>query len=250
MTRPAPCPAVPAATLKDFLDDGFRLPALLRAGAVPDDPDRFAERVDAFLADYDQRCAQAGKQPAAARDAKYAFCALLDEAILASGPPLREAWARAPLQLRLFDDHLAGEGFFRRLEGLRPDPRGNREPLAVFHACLLHGFQGRHRLDGAGEQLRWLTRALGEELLQAAGGRCAFAPRWRHRAPARPRWTAPGPALCGAALAASALGLYLACALSLRARAAELAGPGPRSGSGPESAGDSRQAVRIGQERP
>lgn len=223
MTRPAPCPPAPPSTLKDFLEDGFLLQALLRAGAFPDDPDRFAERVDAFLAEYDRRCALAAKPQAAAQDAKYAFCALLDEALLASGASLREAWARAPLQLRLFDDHLAGESFFRRLEALRRDPRTHLEALAVYHACLLHGFQGRHRLEGDGEELRWLTRGLGEELLQAAGGRTGFAPRWRSQARAGSRLAGPRPALFWAGLAAAALGLYLACALALRAQAADLA---------------------------
>jgi type VI secretion system protein ImpK len=225
---PAPAEALPTtAPLEQLLGDGFLLLAHLRdlppGTPLAEDPARLPQRVDAWLAAFERRALDAGHAPDQVQDAKYAFCALMDEAVLAADLPLRAAWEPEPLQLRHFGEHLAGEGFFRRLEALRRDPAA--PALGVYHACLLQGFQGRYRLEGT-EQLHYLTLRLGHELAHVRGGPAPFAPRWRPAPPGPGRHRRrPSLGTLGAALGVAALALFLAYALLLRAQASALAAP-------------------------
>ncbi len=57
------------------------------------------------------------------QDAKYAYCALLDETIVTQQDAqffeLQNSWLISPLQLSLFGSQLAGYRFFEILEELR-----------------------------------------------------------------------------------------------------------------------------------
>lgn len=102
----------------------------------------------------------------AIENAKYAFCAAMDEIILASSFSIRPLWERNPLQLRLFGEHLAGENFFDKLETMRIDPVANVEVLEVFYTVLLLGFQGKYLIEGT-EKLDYLISRLGQEIKDA-----------------------------------------------------------------------------------
>lgn len=173
-------PATPAFTksLQELLEDGVYLLFLLRNGNAPNSLVEFNKRIDQFLAQFEGNARNLGKAAAAISDAKYAFCALMDEIVLSSDFPIREDWERAPLQLRLFGEHLAGERFFDKLETLRLDPVANLEVLEVFYTCLLLGFQGKYLLEGS-EKLNYLISRLGQEIAHARGGRAEFAPNWK-----------------------------------------------------------------------
>lgn len=159
----------PGATpLIELLDDGFHLLALLRQRARPRHYDSFVDRVLALLRDFERNALAAGKAPPEIEQARYAFCAALDEVVLSSDFPLRAEWERQPLQLRLFGEHLAGEGFFERLAALRLAPHENIECLEVFHACLLLGFRGKYLLDDS-DRIRYLQRTLAQELQRVRG---------------------------------------------------------------------------------
>ena len=138
----------------------------------------FNRRVDGFLSGFEKNARNFGKSPESIHDAKYAFCALMDEIVLSSGFSIRDDWERAPLQLRLFGEHLAGEGFFDKLETLRLTPEKNVETLEVFYTCLILGFQGRYLLEGT-EKLSYLIARLGQEIAHARGGMPEFAPHWK-----------------------------------------------------------------------
>ncbi|HSC80420.1 MAG TPA: type IVB secretion system protein IcmH/DotU [Chitinolyticbacter sp.] len=169
-------PTAPA--LRDLLEDGVYLLFLLRDGNAPNSSAEFNRRVDQFLVHYDKTARNFGKAGDQIEQGKYAFCALMDEIVLSSEFPLRDEWERMPLQLRLFGEHLAGEGFFDRLEMLRMDPGKNVEALEVFHTCLLLGFQGKYLLEGT-EKLGYLTHRVGQEIQQVRGGKAEFAPNWK-----------------------------------------------------------------------
>jgi type VI secretion system protein ImpK len=217
--------AAPAPSLAALLAEGFHLLCLVRAGWRPTDPAALAQGVDRMLAGFEGRAAALGKPAPAVLEAKYAFCALADELIQgaqgaqSADPAQGVAWSHAPLQHRHFGEHLAGEGFFRRLERerarLRQDPGGGTEALEVFLACLLLGFRGRY-LPEEEDRLRLLVRALGEELDQARGGRPPFAPQWLPVRPAANPAPVPRPAsvyLLAAGLAAATLALVYRVAL-------------------------------------
>jgi len=110
-------------------------------------------------------------------DAKYAFCAAVDEAILSSQFSIRDEWERQPLQLLLFGVHLAGEQYFDKLEELRRLGAPRVQALEIFYHCLLHGFRGKYLLEGP-EKLNYLIARVGDEVAYHKGKRAGFAPNW------------------------------------------------------------------------
>jgi type VI secretion system protein ImpK len=171
--------AQPAApSLRDLLEDGIYLLFLLRSGSAPNSAGEFNRRVDLFLAQFERNARNFGKPAQAVYHAKYAFCALMDEIVLSSDFAIREEWERAPLQLRLFGEHLAGEAFFDKLETLRLNPEANIEALEVCYVCLLLGFQGKYLLEGE-EKLGYLIQRIGQEITHVRGGKASFAPHWK-----------------------------------------------------------------------
>lgn len=198
-----------SCSLAERLYDGFYLLFLLRSGHPPRDAEYFRDQVRALLDEFDHAARRDGHEAIDVLDARYAFCATLDETILASAFPLREAWARRPLQLTMFGEQLAGEGFFERLEAARSDGSRRLPALEVFHLCLLLGFKGRYLLEGQA-QLDYLTARLGEQVAHFKGDRAPFAPHWAapdrlaHRlARVLPMW------VLAAVLALGAAGAYL-----------------------------------------
>ncbi|MGE5386153.1 MAG: type IVB secretion system protein IcmH/DotU [Betaproteobacteria bacterium] len=181
-----PMPATPVATpgmaftrsLAELLEDGIYLLFLLRSGNPPKSLTEFNRRVDQFLAQFESNARNLNKPPAAISEAKYAFCALMDEIVLSSDFGIRDDWERAPLQLRIFGEHLAGERFFDKLETLRLDPVTNLEALEVFYTCLILGFQGKYLLEGT-EKLNYLVSRIGQEIAHARGGKPEFSPNWK-----------------------------------------------------------------------
>lgn len=162
-------------TLRELMEEGIYLLFLLRNGQAPRSSEEFHRRVGSFFTQFETNARNLEKPSVAIEDAKYAFCAMMDEIILASDFPIRTEWERNPLQLRLFGEHLAGENFFDKLEKLRIDPVANVEVLEVFYTVLLLGFQGKYLIEGA-EKLDYLINRLGQEITHARGGRNAFAP--------------------------------------------------------------------------
>lgn len=75
-------------------------------------------------------------------DVVYALAAYADEAMIAR-PGTREAWLPRLLQLSLFGENSAGDGFFVRLDGVRRDASRARV-LVVYYVVLALGFRGRY----------------------------------------------------------------------------------------------------------
>jgi type VI secretion system protein ImpK len=173
-SRPAP---EPAQSLVDLLYDGFYMVFLLKNRKAPTDPERFTTQIQKFLGEFERRAQRQNDAPEDIFDAKYAFCAMVDEAILGSRLSIRDQWERRPLQLTLFGDQLAGEHFFDKLEAARNGGARRLPALEVFHMCLLLGFQGKYLLEGP-EKLTYLTAQLGEQIAHIKGRKNAFAPHW------------------------------------------------------------------------
>lgn len=167
-----------AETLADLLYEGFYLSYLLRNGWVPSTASSFVDRVIRFLDDFERRATRNDFAAADIYDAKYAFCATIDEAVLSAPSAIRDEWERQPLQLTLFGDQLAGEHFFDKLEEARQGGHNRLPALEVFHLCLLLGFKGKYLLEGP-EKLAYFTRQLGEQIAHLKGTRAAFAPHWQ-----------------------------------------------------------------------
>lgn len=166
-----------ARGLLDLLYDGFYMVFLLRNRYTPSEPDAFRGRIKEFLGTFERGAKRLDASSDDVYLAKFAFCALIDEVVLMSGPRLRDVWERRPLQLEFFGEQLAGERFFEHLETLREGGAARVQVLEVFHMCLLVGFQGRYILEGS-EKLNYLTGRLGDEIAGLRGKRAAFAPHW------------------------------------------------------------------------
>ncbi|HJV50500.1 MAG TPA: type IVB secretion system protein IcmH/DotU [Noviherbaspirillum sp.] len=171
-------PDTPSRSLVDLLHDGFYLLLLLKNRHTPNDAEQFTAQVCRLLDSFERN---ARVQDVSADDiyaAKYAFCAALDEAILSSNMAIRDVWERAPLQLTLFGEQLAGENFFVKLEEARHRGQVSLQTLEVFYMCLLTGFQGRYMLESK-EKLNYLIATLDKEIAHLKGKRAQFAPHWK-----------------------------------------------------------------------
>ena len=99
-------------------------------------------------------------------DMAYAVVALADEFALHKGGAIRDFWMQRPLQLHYFNENLAGEGFFHRLNAVMNDP--NRvDILRVYYVCLLLGFQGQYAIRGGELELDTIIRRVKEALRNA-----------------------------------------------------------------------------------
>src|SRR5690606_1111580 len=150
---------------------------LLKRARLPADGTAFIDAIQEFLDDVERGANRLGIATEDVYAARYAYCAAVDEAILAQPSPLRDAWELNPLQLRLFGEHLAGEHFFDRLDELRAQGAPRLPSLEVYHYCLLLGFEGKYRLEGP-EKLGYLTARLGDEIVYLKGKRTGLAPHW------------------------------------------------------------------------
>ncbi len=82
------------------------------------------------------------------QNTKYAIAAFIDELVMRSKWQHRHQWMSQPLQLQFFGEHLAGEGFFKRLDTLRQTSPQNIDVLEVYYVCLQLGFEGMYCAQG------------------------------------------------------------------------------------------------------
>ncbi|MDR2853132.1 MAG: type IVB secretion system protein IcmH/DotU [Burkholderiaceae bacterium] len=166
------------ASLLDLLYDGFVMLFLLRKKQQPANTEPFLGSIRNYLAEFERNAKKLGASAEDIYDAKYAFCAAIDESVLATPEfTIHSEWERRPLQLTMFGDHLAGEIFFDKLERLRAQGAARVQALEVYYMCLLLGFQGKYILDGQ-EKLSYLIARLGDEIANIKGKRAPLAPHW------------------------------------------------------------------------
>jgi type VI secretion system protein ImpK len=73
--------------------------------------------------------------------ARFAVCAWVDEALLASPWNVRDQWLREQLQHTYYNTTEAGKKFFERLQSLGAHQRDIRE---IYYLCLALGFTGQY----------------------------------------------------------------------------------------------------------
>lgn len=92
------------------------------------------------------RLEEVGLPPEDVTDAYYALVAYVDEVMQADQGPLKDFWQAHLLQLELFGETRAGEGFYDRLARAREERR--LSVLRVYYLCLLFGFHGIYAQHG------------------------------------------------------------------------------------------------------
>jgi type VI secretion system protein ImpK len=89
---------------------------------------------------------EVGLPPEDVTDAYYALVAFVDEVMQADQGPLKDFWQAHLLQLELFGETRAGEGFYDRLTSAQEERRVS--VLRVYYLCLLFGFHGIYAHHG------------------------------------------------------------------------------------------------------
>lgn len=168
-------------TLAGAFTPVFSLVLQIRASHDLGDPTALRQRVEALLSESARAAQKAGVNDADIREAEFCLIAFLDEAILGSSWPGRDAWSAEPLQLTHYDRYDAGERFFDRLKTLLEEGGTRTAVLEVYYLCLALGFKGRYAIQGR-EVLRRLVDDLHDRLGRTPAGRVGeLAPRGRSR---------------------------------------------------------------------
>jgi type VI secretion system protein ImpK len=126
-------------------------------------PDMIHGRLVGFVESMRERAREQGMQQRDADDVAYAIAALADEIAMGKPEPIRGYWMGRPLQLHFFNETLAGEGFFTKLQELRRDPRRS-DVLRAYYQCLLFGFVGKYGNRGGDLELMRLIDSLRPEV--------------------------------------------------------------------------------------
>ncbi len=170
---------VNTANLVDLLHDGFYIVFLLKNQYVPSSAESFRDKILNLLNRFESQAKKLQFSHDDIQDAKYAFCALLDETIVTQQDArffdLQNHWMMCPLQLSLFGSQLAGYRFFEKLDEIRAKGKERLAALEVYHYCMLLGFHGKYRIESI-ENLNVLASRVGDEIDYLKGKKASFSP--------------------------------------------------------------------------
>jgi type VI secretion system protein ImpK len=137
------------------------------------DSESFRAQMRRSLQSAMQEARSLGYSSDTAQTAVFATVAYLDESVLSLQSPVFAEWPRRLLQEELFGATLAGEAFFRNLQGLlsAQDSPETADALELHCLCLQMGYRGRYALGDAGE-LHQLLRMAREKIDRTRGAMC------------------------------------------------------------------------------
>jgi type VI secretion system protein ImpK len=182
------------------------------------DPAGLRARIREQIESFERGARAAGIAEDRVLAARYALCALLDDA--ASATPWGRDWATQGLLGELHGEASGAEKFFTLLDSMTGDPGKHLELLEFFYVCLALGFEGRYRGGEGGRQALAQTRTKLHELLAQQRGQSPGELSGRWQGAAVPARRVPGALALWAAAAGCALALaaiYLGASLSLGA---------------------------------
>lgn len=157
--------------LVDLSGDLVRLALHLGKDAAGLDAGALGERFDALFRDFEDRAHRANIHLAMVQLAKYALVAFVDQQVLTSELPVKEAWLEQPLQMRYFDQSTAGEDFYNKLDELRQGNEAGRiDAMEIFYLCMALGFTGKFSDSRGMEQRKILMDRIAREILEARPG--------------------------------------------------------------------------------
>ena len=133
-----------------------------QAGAMPE---LIYQQFSTYVEQAARSATRMGFTQTDADDIRFALVALTDETVLQKGGPLRDYWLPRPLQLRYFNENVAGEAFFSRLDNIRKDP-ARSDVLRVYYLCLLFGFRGQYAVRGGGADLSEIIERVRDDLVR------------------------------------------------------------------------------------
>ena len=217
-----------ASDLISLAAPAFELVLKVQAGIIKPSND-LRQLVDRLLAEMEQRGASLRYSERQVKAVKFALVAFVDETLLSNDFPSREAWEKFPLQLQYFDEHLAGDTFFTRLDALLKHVETEADVVEVYYLCLLLGFNGKYRIGEKG-QLADIIRKTADQLRRV--GRLSeneLSVHWLatdqpepRRDPGIPIWAKIGAAACLALVLFFYLVLHLLLSNEIKAAQEQL----------------------------
>lgn len=126
-------------------------------------PEVLHGRMRSFVDGAMRRATDFGMPQHDVQDIGYVLVGLIDEVVVAKGGELRDFWLPRLLQLQYFNENVAGEGVFERLQSLIHDP-ARIEVLKIYYLVLLYGFQGKYRVRGGEMELADVTDRVADTL--------------------------------------------------------------------------------------
>ena len=150
-------------TINQITSECFNALCQLRELDGATSPELIHNQLGKFIEGLRERALNQGMAQRDADDIAYAIVAFADEIAMGKPEPMRGYWMTRPLQLQLFNETLAGEGFFQRLQELRRDPR-RADVVRIYYQCLLLGFQGKYSMRGGEIELLRVVDALRPEV--------------------------------------------------------------------------------------
>ena len=126
---------------------GWLMVSQLRCGQQIENGDALYRRAAGWVKTAREALTEAGFSEASRDHMLYAFCVLLDEAVLNRGSQddgwLR--WTRDPLQVRFFGSLNGGEALWDRIRTVLNEPAADITVLTCFYRTLQLGFVGHYR---------------------------------------------------------------------------------------------------------
>lgn len=132
------------------------------------DPVNLRNHILQYLSRFKSNCKIAGYSDIAVNDALYAIVSLIDETVLSIPGDCRCVWLINPLQLHLFNNVIAGEEFYSRLDKLFVSPQQNTDILKIYYLCLSLGFEGKYKIYNSQERIK-IVKKLSHLLIDKNG---------------------------------------------------------------------------------
>jgi type VI secretion system protein ImpK len=225
--RPSPAaPPTPAAARSEVGDNPLTaqassllsLVARLRRAASHSGIDDLRRELIAEMRNFQNAVIGRGVSQEQQRDASYALCSLLDEAILNTPWGKQSHWGNQSLLVLFHGEAQGGVRFFEILKRLVQQPSQNLYLLELYFLCLSLGFEGKYReVSGGTNSLEQMRSELYALIQRVRGdGERALSPRWQGLKDLRPALIRHVPLWVAAAASAALLILiYLGFLLAI-----------------------------------
>lgn len=167
----------------------FTLTRQLRKTPHHDDPAGLREAALRMVKDFEAAARRGGASSQAVYAGRYAVCAMIDEAVLATPWGSGSVWSKHSLLGSLHNETRGGAKFFSILSKMMQNPADNLDLLELLYVCLALGFQGKYAVvDRGATQLGEITHNLHETIRRLRGEtERELSPAWRGLSDPRPK---------------------------------------------------------------
>lgn len=124
----------------------FDLILRLKAGIVQPSME-LRPKIASMLTDFERRAERYRFNHKIVQVSKFALAAFVDETVLSNSEyNLKEEWEKYALQLEYFNEQLAGNKFFDKLEAMLKQIEVTQDAVEIYYICMLLGFKGRYAI--------------------------------------------------------------------------------------------------------